>query len=363
MPTASIMASQEKTDAEPGAPVAKDAIDPDLIKLKRARPKIGVITAAGLVFLCAYFLLRLNPDRRFSGADAKPGAVTVGEVLSGNIALDRYVSVEVEPLMAHAIRTTTAKGSLGLRVVPARGTGDKLWLVLSGDGWEPPAQRAYVGRLRKLGDLAFAPSLDEFADTNPRPVFATAEAVRAGLATGKITAVTGDEVAPRDRDRIAFDVEEPGVARIVATINERLNADGWAAALAKAGIQTKPGVGGTEQVRFDVELPVADVQAKLETANKEQDAKLWAARVEPITHHVEKTWAELREQPLPPGVDLVGIYVGRGIPGDAYALITGEKPEDYWYVLPVTIALALIGLTFAWALVRAVKRDLLPTRA
>ena len=53
----------------------------------------------------------------------------------------------------------------------------------------------------------------------------------------------------------------------------------------------------------------------------------------------------------------------RGIPSDAYALITGEHPEDYWYVLPVTILLAAIGLLFAWALVRAVKRDLLPARA
>ena len=64
-----------------------------------------------------------------------------------------------------------------------------------------------------------------------------------------------------------------------------------------------------------------------------------------------------------PQLDLVGLYVERSIPSDAYALITGERPEDYWYVLPITIALGVIGLVFAWALVRAVKRDLLPARA
>ena len=62
-------------------------------------------------------------------------------------------------------------------------------------------------------------------------------------------------------------------------------------------------------------------------------------------------------------LDLVGLYVVRAIPSDAYALILGEHPQDYWYVLPVTILVALIGLLFAWALVRAVKRDLLAAPA
>ena len=38
-------------------------------------------------------------------------------------------------------------------------------------------------------------------------------------------------------------------------------------------------------------------------------------------------------------VDLVGIYVDRPIPDDAYTLITTEVPQDYWYVLPITVAL------------------------
>ena len=62
-------------------------------------------------------------------------------------------------------------------------------------------------------------------------------------------------------------------------------------------------------------------------------------------------------------IDLLGLYVARSIPSDAYALITDENPADYWYVLPITIALCVIGLIFAWALVRAVKRDLLTPAA
>ena len=60
-------------------------------------------------------------------------------------------------------------------------------------------------------------------------------------------------------------------------------------------------------------------------------------------------------------IDLVGAYVARGIPSGALVLLAEERPGDYWYVMPVTIALAAIGLIFGWALVRAVKRDLLGT--
>jgi hypothetical protein len=58
----------------------------------------------------------------------------------------------------------------------------------------------------------------------------------------------------------------------------------------------------------------------------------------------------------------VGVYTARAIPEDAYALLVGELPDDYWYVMPITVTLAIIGLLFLWALVRAVRRDLLPTR-
>jgi hypothetical protein len=95
--------------------------------------------------------------------------------------------------------------------------------------------------------------------------------------------------------------------------------------------------------------------------------------VEPVSVHYVTTWGKLKTSP-PSGftvdtttipdwqLDLIGIYVSRSIPDGAVALIGGEKPQDYWYVLPVTILVGLIGLLFTWAFVRAVKRDLLPPK-
>lgn len=370
--------SSSPTDerSEPGAPVAKDAIDPELIKLRRKpSTSVGIITAAGVVFLCIVFLFRLHGDRVFSDGD-QPRKVTVEDVAAGKVAADSYVTLTGEPMRSHAIRVSRSQAGLGLRVLPMRGTSDQVWVVLGGDGWDPANMGAYTGRLRKLEDLAFADALLAHARANPRPVFATIPAARAGFATNQVTTVTGQQVTVAPGDRVAMDVTDPGVAMIVAAFNERLpNAQVWTSALRSAGLDPgtpiAPPPGQRDQIRFVVAMPdaVASVTKKLEAAN------LWAARVEPITRHHETTWATLQAsatqgtlqldgQTVPDAaVDLVGLYVARDIPAGAYAVIVGENPQDYWYVMPITVALAVILLLFAWALVRAVRRDVLPPRA
>src|SRR5690242_20825275 len=97
MPLASVMADEPKPIPQDGAPVPKDAIDPELVKLRRPPPKVGFITAAGLVIVAVMFLVRLSPDRRFSGSPATPAPASVADVLAGHVALDSYVKIDVEP--------------------------------------------------------------------------------------------------------------------------------------------------------------------------------------------------------------------------------------------------------------------------
>jgi hypothetical protein len=374
------MAEDVKTvPDEPGAPVPKDTIDPELvdlanIKLARTKLRIGALTAAGVMFLALFLVLKLNPDRRFSGEPEVARRVTVEDIASGKVGKDAYVIVDAEPLMSHAIRTATQKGNIGMRVVPARGSAQKLWLVMPGDGWGDAGTLGYVGRLRPLADLPFADSITTFLASHPRPLFAPAAAVRGGFATSKITTVAGDVITRRDGDRVGFDRIDPAAATVTCTYNERhKDATACAAALSQAGIAISPTatpVQGREQAVFAVTGPdaVATSRVKLDAA------KLFGAYVDPVTQHYETTWGKLKTSPatgfsvdavtVPDAeLDLVGLYVSREIPSGAFALIASERPQEYWYVLPVTIVVGLIALLFAWALVRAIKRDLLPVRA
>jgi hypothetical protein len=370
---------------DPGAPIPKDAIDPDLIKLKRARPKIGLATAAGMVFLCAFFIWRLSEDRKFGGEGDTPRLVQLADVASGKVAAESFVEIPAEPMMTHAIRAAKGKGDPGLRVTPVRGSNERVWLVLDGVGWDDPVTtNRYAGRLRVLSELPFGEAVRAHALANPRPVFAASSAVRAGLSSGAVKTVDGDDLKVRDTDRVAFDVVDPNLSMIVATFTPGtpdhaalLDAGAWQKAIDALGITAKAIAPddkdkGLGQVRFDTQQPVALVTEKLE------GAKLWSARVEPVTRHLETTWGALKGS-SPSGfivasgvgtmtipdaqLDLLGIYVTRAIPDDAYALLVGEVPQDYWYILPITIVVGLIGLLFLYALIRTIKRDFLPTRA
>jgi hypothetical protein len=385
MPIASAMAETASSkDSDKGAtanaPMAREAIgarntepDEELIKLaRRPGPKIGVITGLGVVILCVVFVMRLNGDRKFSSDDA-PEKVSVAAIVEGKVAADHFVAVDLAPLMSHAIRAARNKTGVGLRVVPVRGASDKLWLVVNGDGWDQPTTETYQGRLERLEDLPFADAVTEYAEAHPRPVFAKASSVRAGLAAGKVAMVTGDTISIADGDKVAIDILDPNAATIVAALNERFpDAASWAGALGRAGVPVGQPLAplpnaSAHQVRFEV----SGTNAVVDTTAKLEKAELWAARVEPLTRHYETTWGALKTSPatgftvaanvtVPDAeLDLVGFYVARGIPDGAYALITGDRPQQYWYVLPITIVLVLIGLLFAWVFVRAVKRDFL----
>jgi hypothetical protein len=355
-----------------GAPFPPGDIDPELIKLARTRPKVGAITAAGLIVLCIMFLVRLAPDRRFGGAGAEPVHVTAADLIAGKIDTEQLITIPGVPMVSQAIRAMKNPGNLGLRVVPLRGTADRVWLAVPGDGWQPPASAGTTGRLRKLDDLPFADAVRAYATEHPRPVFATAAQVHAGLASGTVTTVSGDPVALGAADQVALDAIDPAGCTIAAAFTDRLpDAAAWTQALTQADLTptsaTAPDA-ALGQIRFAIAAPVEAATAKLETAG------LWGARAEPVVRHYQTTWAALRQSPagalslggkqLPDAqIELVGLYASRGIPSDAYAVVTGELPDDYWYVLPIAIALVAIGLVFAWALVRAIRRDLLPIRA
>jgi hypothetical protein len=372
MPIAAMAEDVKTAGDEPGAPIPKDAVDPELVKLSRSRPKVSVLTSAGVVFLSVFFLLKLNPDRRFGGEPTNPRRVTVADIAKGAVNEDAYVIIDADPLMSHAIRSSTTKGTIGMRVVPARGSSQKLWLVLPGDSWADASTLGYTGRLRELDDLPMADSIGEYLANHPLPLFAPAAAVRAGFATNRVPTVSGDEITLRDSDRVGFDVVDPSMARVMCSFNERHKTTvACHKVLVDAGVPvTGTPMEGREQATFMVSAP----DALASTLSKLEAAGIWGTNVEPVTQHHETTWSKLKAS-APTGftvdtvtipdsqLDLIGLYVARAIPSGAFALLVGEKPQDYWYVLTVTIVVALIALLFAWACVRAVKRDLLAPRA
>ncbi len=377
-PTTPTGSKAKPREREPGAPVPRDEIDPELIKLRRPPLRIGLLSSAAVVLVSVFFIFRLAPDRHFGGLADKPTAVSVKDILANNVTGDQFVTFAGEPLTAHTIRVTRTTGNPGLRAAPVRGTGDRLWLVLPGGAMtqinetlSPQGVPQYQGRLRKLNDLRFANVMRSYANLHPRPVFAPVAAIRASFTDGKIVTVTGDTVAAHDDDRVVVETTDPDAATLMVTYHDKMpNLAAWQAALSTAGLITANQA--PDKTTFDTAtFSVRTSNAVVTASQKLEAAHLLAYKVEPVVRNLETTFAVLRAST--PGtlafgstaiadaqIDLVGVYATRQIPSDAYALVVGETPKDYWHIRPLTIALGVLALLFGWAFVRTLRRDVLP---
>lgn len=358
------------SEREPGAPIGRDEIDPELVKLRRPGPQIGAVAAAAIVILCVALLVRLRHDFAFSGAGETPREVTVDEIVTGRIGADSFVTVVAPPDRTGAIRVRTSEANAGSRLVAVRGTGDRLWLALPGDPWAAFAHDDRVtGRLRRLDDVRFAGPLASGLRAHPSPRFVTGDELRRArlVGDGRMTTLDGAPLALSAADEVELSVEDPGAVVVVAALSpSRPDVASWTAALVEAGVLA-PGATPfrttADLVRWEVRRP----DAKLDVQTRLDGAQLWGARVEPATTQVRAPWKELPVSEAgvtgPKGVipwtaiDVVAVWAPRSVPAGAWVVLTDEKPGDYWYLKLVYAGLALIGLLFTWALVRAIRRQ------
>lgn len=367
---------REPTASEPGAPVPKDAIDPDLVSL-RPRTQVGLLTAFSVVAFCIYLAIRLWPDFGFAG-EGEARDVSVEAIVAGQVEPESYVAVRAELERAGAVRVHKAPGFPGLRIAPVAGTGDALWLALDGRASVRPREEPiYRGRLRRLSDLPFEEPFRSYLRAAAPPRFVTTDELRRARDAGELAAVTGDRFTATPDDEIELVVPDPDAVTLVVSYNERLpDLKAWQPALAATGL-VDPGAAPAReddgQAWFDVRRPGAHANA----ARALEDAGLWGARVEPITRSYRAPWREvtldergvtLAGTTVPwTSIDVVAVHADRRLPADPWILLTDESPDAYWYVRPLYVLIALFGALFLWALVRTARRELLapkvPTRA
>lgn len=357
------------TPREPGAPIGANEIDPDLVRLRRPTPKVGVITAAGIVALCAILMIRLRHDLSFARAGESPRSVTAEALAKGEVAAESFVTVDAVPERAGALRLRVAQGSRGNRVAAVRGTSDRVWLALPGEDWENYRHDDRVsGRVRRLDDARMRGAVNRGLREFPSPRFTTGAELRAARAGGAAQVKLLDgTVQPLDAAvEIELSVVDPGaVVVIAAKAGTRKTDAAWAEALTAAGVIAAgqaPLSASDDFVRWEVRRPDAmtSVQAALD------GAELWGARIEPSTTQLRAPWGKLVADDAgvagPAGaipwsaIDVAAVWAPRSAPADAWVVLVGERPGDFWYLMPLYVALGLIGLLALWALVRMVRR-------
>lgn len=363
------LAMPDEATRDPGAPIGRDEIDPDLVRLRRPAPSIGMIAAAGIVVLCVTLLVRLRHDWSYAGSAATARAATPADIVAGKLGDNTFITVDAAPDRAGAIRLRVSGGSAGTRLAAVRGTANQVWLALPGESWDRFSHTNRVeGRLRRLADVRFGGPLPAALRRFPTPQFVSgAELARARAAGAlQLTSIDGDPVTVTATTDVELSVADPGAAIVVAALAPgRDTVDAWRAPLVAAGLITPaqaPIAQTADLVRWRVQRPdaMAAVQAALD------GAQLWGARVEASPTRLRTAWDKLVTSDAgvvgPDGlipwsaIDVAGVWVPRSVPAGAWVVMVDERPGDYWYLKPIFVGLLLVGLLAMWALVRAVRR-------
>lgn len=347
-------------------PAKGDDIDPELVRLPRSRTRVRPIMALAIIAICLTLLVRLIPDLIFSRQSSTPIRVDSAADLSADLE-NRFVEINVSPDRPQAVRILPSGSSVGEVLMPALGTGGKLWLLLPASPWTGPhvTSENYRGRLMRLADMDFATTLRSYfreGNNVPRPI-ALSE-VRNALASGAMTVrnVAGDTLTVHPDTFVRVHEVAENRARVYAVSTDPYdNEAAWRLALEGAGIlpsDTAAVSSDTGSWTFEVPAPegVEAIREKL------VQARLFAASADEIGKTREGTWSELSLE----GQDIMlgqpergfktqHIAVGAALelPEGAFLLSTTEEPGTYWYVLALVLLLAFFILLFTFGLYRS----------
>jgi hypothetical protein len=362
--------------ADPGAPLPPDAVDPELVALRRPVGRVGPLLSLSIVALCAHLLWILRADLRFSREGDSPRAVAdAAALIADGDLIDRFVEVPAVPDRSFSAQVTSGEsGQTGDIVMPALGTGDALWILVQHRPWEGGAayDEVYRGRPRRLADLPLAGPLREHVAARPPAARHVApELVRAALERRASEIELGAGGALDVEPTTPVGVVETAELRarvLVARSDERPDEATWTRALFRASL-IAPDAQPSERLDgawwYETLRGVGPDKARALLAA----ADLHAVAVEPLTRTHETTWDKLIA--APDGLRVVGdgstvqlawdrieriaLAVPHSVPPDAVILLTYETPGDYWYLLPLYAAMALFAALFVWALIRSLR--------
>ncbi len=350
--------------------VTDDEIDPELVGLKKFRPRIGPLLALSVLGLCVYLVVSLRHDLAFGlgPKTAKDFGDAAAAYAKGDVVPDNaFVSVHGVPDFG-APAWLRAKEAVGHRIVPVRGTSGRLWVQIGDRPTQEPIvyDLVWTGRTRQLADLSFGDELRAYVDSlGPQPRYLDPAALAKGMPA---TDLAGDELAITPETPVEVDerIDDASLVTMYASADVK-DAASARAALAKVADSLAP---GAQPVRatdvswtFEVAGSVADVTkaigarhlyaAAVEEKDIPHNGAYQDLKIDPAAGVVRFAGAEV---PLA-HVARVAVVVPASIAKDARILLVGEAPAAYWYVAPLSGLLLVVAALMIWALVRSLRAE------
>ncbi len=149
---------------EPGAPISKDAVDPELVRLPPSRIRRSPLLAFAVLMLGALLLWRLRGDIAYSLQPRAPTSLGEARGAVSSMVPERYVSLSGMPDFRNALAFESRGERTRSQLFRLLGTQSRLLVVL---GAHEEAEEAglvgrFTGRLRRFSDLTYATTVKDY---------------------------------------------------------------------------------------------------------------------------------------------------------------------------------------------------------
>jgi hypothetical protein len=349
---------------EPAAPPGND-VDDELASLAPSPRGKNPLVAAAVIALAVIIGWHLRDDVRYAFSSRTPANLGDARALTATPGDNSYVTIAGQPERRYALYVEPRGVRARQTLFRLLGGGTRLFVRASETGDRSGIAERWTGRLRHFDAMSYAPSLRHYYATETEVTRNVAlDGLKAQLADGAAGAELRDRMgAPiaigADTD-VVVTVDYPGELKVYLGKDRFPSLPDARHELDRMGLQPSSGDENKDEFAFIVPMPDA---RKNEIVGKLSDKEL------PFQPHQERFTVKRGELKLEGDtlqigprakapwsqVESIGVPAPVTVGADAFILLEGEAPQQYWWA-PLILALLLaFGAFNVWYLVRTIR--------
>ncbi|MCU1279602.1 MAG: hypothetical protein JWM53_3148 [bacterium] len=350
---------------EPAAPPGTDGDDEFASVATSPRGK-NPLVAAAVIALALVIGWHLRDDLRYAFASRTPSDLGDARTMSARGATfddNRYVTIAGQAERRYALYVEPRGVRARQTIFRLLGAGTRLFVRASETGDRSNIAERWTGRLRRFDAMSYAPSLRHYYATETEVTRNVAlDAFKAQLGGGAVELRDrmGEPITIGPDQTVVVTVDYPGELKVYLGKERFPSLPDARHELDRIGLQPSSGEETKDEFVFVVPMPDA---RKNEIVGKLSDKEL-AFQPHEERFNVKRSELELHGDTLQIGarakapwsqVQAIGVPAPVVIGGDAYILLEGEAPSEFWWA-PLLFAL-LIGFALfnVWYLVRTIR--------
>jgi hypothetical protein len=359
-----LLQKREAMSDEPSAPSPGD--DEDLASLAPAPRGKNPLVAAAVIALAFVIGWHLRDDARFAFASRTPTDLGDARSLAARGAAledNHFVTVSGQAERRYALYLEPKGVRARQTVFRVLGAGKGLFVVGADSADNVNPTERWTGRLRRFDAMPYAPSLRHYYATETEVTrYLALDALKAQLTGGsaELRDRMGEPLAVRPDQNVVVDVVYPGELKVYLSKDKIPSLADARHELDRIGLQPSAGEETKDEFVFIVPMPDArknEIVGKLsekELAFQPHEERFTVHRGElrldgdslEIGPRAKAPWAQVKAVGVPSPVD---------IGPDAFILVEGEAPSQFWWA-PLILALLVAFAAFnVWYLVRAIR--------